>query len=69
MPFMAESKIMANKYHVHVYKVTEMVEYDLEANSPKLAEDIGVNTADTMDGPYKPADCKHIAVVQTEVVR
>jgi len=54
---------VANKYHIHVYKVTEMAEYNLEANGSKLAEDIALRQAESDKEHMKPADRKFVTVI------
>jgi len=52
-------------YHVHVYEVVAMREYDLTGNSPKLAKETALRKAADVndDDDAKSPDCQFIAVI------
>lgn len=52
------------KYHVHIYKVTSMVELDVEASSKDHARNIASFRAKDME--YKEPDSKYVEVIFEE---
>lgn len=49
-------------YHIHVYKVVELIEIDTHAANEKEAREKALELADMFKFKKSKLDCKHIAI-------